>query len=86
MHKRLKIHINKTDDPISFILNRLPKSKPSSASRIQRLKETWPVVCTILVELDAYQHPASNQQQYHYDNPGKALITWINPLPPKQTR
>ena len=54
MHKRLKIHINKTDDPLSFILNRLPQIKPSLVSMIQRLKETWPVICTLLAELDAH--------------------------------
>ncbi|KAG2219304.1 hypothetical protein INT45_003126 [Circinella minor] len=81
MHKRLTIHITKTEDPLSYILNRLPKSKPSSASRIQWLQVLWPIVCTILAVLDAHQHPTSTQQQYHDENPGQALLTWINPPP-----
>ncbi|KAI7847963.1 hypothetical protein BDC45DRAFT_524753 [Circinella umbellata] len=86
MHKRLKIHISKTDDSLSYILNRLPKSKPSSASRIQWLQVLWPIVCTIVAELDAHQHPTFNLQQYHNENLGQALLTWINPAPPELTR
>ncbi|KAG2221318.1 hypothetical protein INT45_014002 [Circinella minor] len=69
-------------NPLKFVLY-----KPSSASRIQRLKVLWPVACTILAELDAYQHPTSTQQQYQDENPGQALLTWIDhPPPPELTR
>ncbi|KAG2218386.1 hypothetical protein INT45_013337 [Circinella minor] len=58
------------------------KVKPSSASKIQQLKVLWPVVCTILAELDAHQHSASTQQPYQDEYPGQVLLTWIDPPPP----
>ncbi|KAG2225139.1 hypothetical protein INT45_011822 [Circinella minor] len=64
MHKRLKTYSIKTDDSLSCILSRLPKSKPYSAARIQRLKILWSVVYTTLAELDGHQHLASNKQQW----------------------
>ncbi|KAI7858274.1 hypothetical protein BDC45DRAFT_499241 [Circinella umbellata] len=83
MHRRLNLNSNRTDDPLSFILNNIPKSKPKSPRRIQYLKRIWPIVCQILSELDAHQHPTSNQQQYKDLNPGQAFIHWIDPPPPE---
>ena len=34
--------------------------------------------------MDAHQHPTSNQQQYDDQDPGQALIRWIDPPPPEQ--
>ncbi|KAI9261582.1 hypothetical protein BDA99DRAFT_605446 [Phascolomyces articulosus] len=63
---------------------KLPKSKPTSLRRIQHLSSKWPIVCKILAELDAYQHPGSNLQQYYDDSPGQALVKWITPPPPSE--
>ncbi|KAI9247511.1 hypothetical protein BDA99DRAFT_565184 [Phascolomyces articulosus] len=81
MHRRLHIPHHKTDDPISFFLNKLPKSKPTSSSKIQQIQHKWPTVCRILAELDYLQHPESNQQQCIDPDPGQAQIKWIEPLP-----
>ena len=81
MHHRLPLP-SYHEDPLSHILNQLPKSKPTSLRRIQHLSSKWPIVCKILAELDAYQHPGSNLQQYYDDSPGQALVKWITPPSP----
>ena len=83
MHNRLQVP-SQHDNLLSHILNQLPKSKPTSAHRIQHLSKLWPVVCTILAELDAYYHPNSTIQQYYDDSPGQTFITWITPPPPSE--
>ncbi|KAG2224393.1 hypothetical protein INT45_002932 [Circinella minor] len=82
IHKRLEIPYHITSDPISHLLNQLPQSKPTSHKKINFWKNIWPTICTILVEIDAHQHPTSNQHQYFDEHPGKAFTTWIdNPSP-----
>ncbi|KAI7860290.1 hypothetical protein BDC45DRAFT_454605, partial [Circinella umbellata] len=51
MHYRLHITTQQSSDPLSFILNKLPKSAPTSTRRINFLKTVWPIICTILAEL-----------------------------------
>ncbi|KAI9318692.1 hypothetical protein BX666DRAFT_1830364, partial [Dichotomocladium elegans] len=70
MHHRLNISEQHCTDP-------LPKAKPTFPKRIRQLRTQWPIVCTILVELDAHQHPASDQCKYLDTNPGSMLINWI---------
>ena len=69
-----------TPDPISYILNKLPKSKPTSPHRINFLISVWPAICMLLAELDEHQHPDSEKQQYFQPDPGRALINWITPI------
>ncbi|KAG2228011.1 hypothetical protein INT45_012035 [Circinella minor] len=65
---------------LSLILNKLPKSKPTSPSRIKyHLKHIWPIVYQFLVELDACQHSSSNQRQYIDSQPRQAYILWVDP-------
>ena len=84
MHHKLSIARHKTDDPISYFFNKLPKSKPKSISKIQQLRTKWPTLCRLLAELDYHQHPESNQQQYFDKEPGKSLLQWIEPSPPPE--
>ncbi|KAI7854137.1 hypothetical protein BDC45DRAFT_130241 [Circinella umbellata] len=79
MHYRLHITPQQSSDPVSFILNKLPKSAPTSTRRINFLKTVWPIICTILAELDAHQHPDSDEQQYYNPDPGRAFLNWIDP-------
>ncbi|KAI9271745.1 hypothetical protein BDA99DRAFT_556956 [Phascolomyces articulosus] len=83
MHHRLQLP-SYHEDPLSHILNQPSKSKPASLRRIQHLSSKWPIVCKILAELDAYQHPGSNLQQYYDDSPGQALVKWITSPPPSE--
>ncbi|KAG2218917.1 hypothetical protein INT45_008154 [Circinella minor] len=69
-----------------FLMNELEKklnattgSKPTSKKKIEFWKNIWPTLCMILAEIDAHQHPDSNQQQYYDLNPGVAFIKWIDP-------
>ncbi|KAI7851205.1 hypothetical protein BDC45DRAFT_572294 [Circinella umbellata] len=84
IHNRLHISYYQPD-PVSFFLNQLPKGHPTSPKRIQYLTSYWPILCSILMELDSYHHPTSNQQQYQDPNPGAALIKWITPTAPQVT-
>ncbi|KAI9258786.1 hypothetical protein BDA99DRAFT_606045 [Phascolomyces articulosus] len=84
LHNRLNIPRQKTDDPISSFINKLPKSKPTSPFKILQLQNKWPKLCQLLAELDYYQHPTSSMQQYLDPEPGKALLRWIEPPPPPE--
>ena len=71
---------NKPLTPISYILDKLSKSKPTSPQqRINFLTSVWPTICILLSELDGHQHPDSNKQQYFHPDPGQALINGITP-------
>ncbi|KAG2228052.1 hypothetical protein INT45_012076, partial [Circinella minor] len=74
LHQQLNINQRHTNDPLSSFLNKLPKSKPPSSSRINYLTQTWPIVYQILAKLDTCQHPSTNQQQYLDPQPGQAYI------------
>ena len=56
MHHRLSILRYKTDVPISYFLNHIPKTKPTSETKIQQLKITWPKLHRLLAKLDYHQH------------------------------
>ncbi|KAI9255092.1 hypothetical protein BDA99DRAFT_586124 [Phascolomyces articulosus] len=45
MHRRLNIPHHRTDNPISFFLNKLPKSKSTSSSKIQQIQYKRPTIC-----------------------------------------
>ncbi|KAI7849822.1 hypothetical protein BDC45DRAFT_411889, partial [Circinella umbellata] len=55
IHHRLKI-AGHHDDPISQILDQIPKRRSTSTMKKQYLSTIWPTVCKILAELDAYHH------------------------------
>ncbi|KAI9278745.1 hypothetical protein BDA99DRAFT_600352 [Phascolomyces articulosus] len=71
--QKLRVSQQTHDDPFSYVINKLPKSKPTSR-RIQYLTDIWPIICKILAELDAHHHPGSTLQHYYDDSPGQAFI------------
>ncbi|KAG2212141.1 hypothetical protein INT45_013604 [Circinella minor] len=83
VHRFLSIS-NNISDPISFILNRLPKTPPTSQQKRVYWKIIWPKLCYILHQLhrtcrpDYYTAPSPPKNQF-----GHLLLKWIEP--PLQT-
>ncbi|OBZ80445.1 hypothetical protein A0J61_11505, partial [Choanephora cucurbitarum] len=55
MHCRLLMP-ESIGDPLSFLLNILPTRRPRSFDAATAWTVRWPVICTILYELDHLQH------------------------------
>ncbi|ORZ11437.1 hypothetical protein BCR42DRAFT_310216, partial [Absidia repens] len=55
-HSRLSISFATADDPLSFLLNRLPSQPPRARLTINRWKRSWPIICTLLREMEYLQH------------------------------
>lgn len=85
MHKRLKVQ-ETIEDPISWILNRIPKSRPRSPTSCNYWLSTWPEVCLILDELEHIQHPEYEPKSIYSDTlPGHHFIQWISRDPKPTT-
>lgn len=78
MHARLKIS-NHIEDPLSWILNRLPKTRPRRSNTRHYWCSIWPAVCLILDDLENIQHPEYEPQSiYSEDPPGHRLVQWLS--------
>ncbi|SAL94839.1 hypothetical protein, partial, partial [Absidia glauca] len=78
MHRRLRLSTTLTDDPLSFLLNRLPHSPPRSHTTITKWKRYWPTIHTILLELEFLQHPS------HIEPPTNGIdpfLVWLTSSP-----
>ncbi|KAG1608378.1 hypothetical protein G6F46_011591 [Rhizopus delemar] len=73
MHQRL--YMPKTiTDPLSFLLNMLP-SRPSVSSNLAlSWSQRWPVICSILHELDQLQHVTAIPITHPH---GQKLLEWL---------
>ncbi|KAG2215946.1 hypothetical protein INT45_001695 [Circinella minor] len=82
IERNLCIYVLPPCDPISFVLNRLPKTPPTSHKKRVYLKIIWPKLCFILHQLhrtcrsDYYTTPSTPINQF-----GHSLIQWIEPPP-----
>ncbi|ORZ06680.1 hypothetical protein BCR42DRAFT_337021 [Absidia repens] len=56
-HSHLSISFATTDDPLFFLLNRLPSQPPRARLCINCWKRSWPNICTLLLEMEYLQHP-----------------------------
>jgi hypothetical protein len=74
LHSRLSVSRHTADDPISFLLNRLPSNPPRSPITITRWQRAWPRLCAILLELEYLQHPAHEEQPPVTDDPFPAWL------------
>lgn len=78
MHIRLEIHYS-IEDPISWIFNHLPKSRPRKTTIRHYWQSIWPTVCLILDELEHIQHPEYQPNSaYSENNPGHHLVQWLS--------
>ncbi|ORE13161.1 hypothetical protein BCV71DRAFT_189730, partial [Rhizopus microsporus] len=55
MYRRLQI-LETITDPLSFLLNRLPNSKPRSNQARLFWSSKWPILCSILQNMDYFYH------------------------------
>ncbi|KAI9474022.1 MAG: hypothetical protein EXX96DRAFT_488200 [Benjaminiella poitrasii] len=51
MHQRLFLPVS-IEDPLSFLLNILSTTNPRQSSEVSSWFVHWPIICTILHELD----------------------------------
>ncbi|KAG1625268.1 hypothetical protein G6F44_012699 [Rhizopus delemar] len=76
MHQRLYMPETITD-PLSFLLNMLP-SRPSVPSNLAlSWSQRWPVICSILHELDQLQHVTVIPITHPH---GQKLLEWLKPF------
>lgn len=61
-------------DPISFLLNMLPTHKFRCRSDCLSWFTLWPILCTILCELDYYFHGKYPPPPV---DPGRKLLNWL---------
>ncbi|KAG1476063.1 hypothetical protein G6F45_014077 [Rhizopus arrhizus] len=78
MHRRLMMP-ETISDPLSFLLNILPARKPRSFNTTLSWTLRWPIICTILYELDYLHHTK------HLPTPpthlGQRLLEWLPSSP-----
>ncbi|KAG2205892.1 hypothetical protein INT46_000802 [Mucor plumbeus] len=72
VHRRLCLP-QSIEDPISFLLNSLPIHKPRLTDS-QSWFTLWPILCTILQELDFYFHEECPPPIV----PGFKLLNWLS--------
>ncbi|KAI9274689.1 hypothetical protein BDA99DRAFT_246224 [Phascolomyces articulosus] len=77
VHSLLDVPITITIDPISYILNKLPKKPPQQQNQKEYWSQIWPLVCSLLYDIDNCCHPHDFSTTKDPD-PGRQLITWIN--------
>ena len=73
VHQRLFLP-HTISDPISFLLNQLPRRKPRTHSDCLGLITHWPIVCTILHELDYFFRGKCPPPPI---DPGAKLLDWL---------
>ncbi|CDH60968.1 hypothetical protein RO3G_09771 [Lichtheimia corymbifera JMRC:FSU:9682] len=66
-----------TKDPISWMLNQLPTSKPRSPERCQYWIKQWPILCKILAQIDSIQHNIIQQHDSTQQPHGQSFIQWL---------
>ncbi|KAI9310188.1 hypothetical protein BX666DRAFT_1870800 [Dichotomocladium elegans] len=84
LHIRLNVD-PQTPDPISYVLNMLPMSRPNAHTRQRYWTHTWPILCDILDELESIHHPDYVRSSiYRNSTPGQDFVEWLLPptLPP----
>jgi hypothetical protein len=74
MHHRLQMP-ETVQDPLSFLLNRLPNRIPCSSHSASPWFIRWPVICTILYELDYLFH--HKDQPPPPFQPGQRFLDWL---------
>ncbi|KAJ8652485.1 hypothetical protein O0I10_011883 [Lichtheimia ornata] len=76
VHQQLAVPSN-IKDPISWLLNQLPTSKPKSSERCQYWIKQWPLLCTLLQQMDNIQHNTIQQHDNTQQSHGQSLIQWL---------
>jgi hypothetical protein len=66
-------------DPLSFLLNKLPNRIPCSSHSASSWFIRWPVICTILYELDYLFH--DKDQPSPPFQPGQRFLDWLPSSP-----
>ncbi len=74
VHHRLYMPTS-VEDPISFLLNLLPLHKPCRPSNCTSWYTLWPILCTMLHELDYYFHDEFPPDPV---DPGLKLLNWLS--------
>jgi hypothetical protein len=82
LHARLSIGWKLSHDPLSFLVNRLPSSPPTSLRTFKRWTRSWPIMQQILLELEYLQHP-DHSEPLTTTTTEDPFLTWLaRRLPP----
>lgn len=76
MHHRLRLSLS-IPDPLSFSFNKLPTVPHFSARHIDSWQFYWPIICSILSELDQLQHSYLPQESTFL---GRRFLRWLDKL------
>ncbi|KAI7905859.1 uncharacterized protein BX663DRAFT_558458 [Cokeromyces recurvatus] len=74
MHTRLFLP-RSIADPLSFLLNHLPQHKHRNSQDVSAWFYRWPVMCTILQEIDYLMHDKLPPPLL---DPGRKLLNWLS--------
>ncbi|KAG1540170.1 hypothetical protein G6F49_012192 [Rhizopus delemar] len=74
MHRRLFMP-ETVQDPLSFLLNMLPLRPSIPPSSALTWYQRWPIICSILHELDQLHHDKLIPARYPH---GQKLLTWLS--------
>ncbi|KAI9250224.1 hypothetical protein BDA99DRAFT_445269, partial [Phascolomyces articulosus] len=77
LHLELEVPPNSNIDPISYVLNKLPKNPPKEPHRQEYWSRIWPKLCTILYNIDSFCHPDEDFTPSKDLDPGRLLLKWI---------
>ena len=78
VHSLLNVPHTITIDPISHLLNKLPKKPPKQQHQKEYWIQTWPLICSLLYKIDYCCHPNEDFSSSEDPNPGQCLLQWIN--------
>ncbi|KAI7848753.1 hypothetical protein BDC45DRAFT_415810, partial [Circinella umbellata] len=73
----LEVPDTATIDPISFVLNKLPKKPPKEQRHQQYWNRIWPQLCKALYEIDFNCHPNEDFTNSNDPDPGRLFLNWI---------
>ncbi|KAG0905056.1 hypothetical protein G6F33_012466 [Rhizopus arrhizus] len=78
---RLNVALNTRPNPLDYVLNQLPRKIPArhSPSHLSRWSAWWPVVCTILFEIEQICQPDEEFSPAASDTSGSLLLDKLKP-------
>lgn len=78
---RLNVALNTRPNPLDYVLNQLPRKLPvrHSPSLLSRWSAWWPVVCTILFEIEQICQPDEEFSPAASDTSGSLLLDKLKP-------
>ncbi|OBZ84699.1 hypothetical protein A0J61_07258 [Choanephora cucurbitarum] len=74
----LRLHVpTRVADPISYILNRLPKKRPTKDSSKRYWQFIWPSLINLLLQVDRIQHATSSPLPRPQHATVSPFLQWI---------